>query len=113
MEEAKGPDPTYNNDKASITPWSLFLLDLSLRLGRPVIDKTGLKGAWYVKLRYTTDNGTVRSGMGIAGSIETQPGYGGPSIFYRGSGTVGLGSSSPQSMTRHQGPVDVLVIDSN
>ena len=50
MQEAKGPDPPYS-DKGSITPWDLFVTDLSQRLGRTVIDKTGLKGVWYIKLR--------------------------------------------------------------
>ncbi len=105
IQEAKGSNPPYS-DKASITPWSLFVLDLSRRLGRPVIDKTGLKGAWYVKLRYTTDDGSP-SGMGIGRIDPTQPGFeAGPSIFTAVQEELGLKIDSSQ------GPVDTLVIDS-
>jgi uncharacterized protein (TIGR03435 family) len=44
MEEAKGPDPPYN-DKGSITPWNMFVTDLSQRVGRSVIDKPASKAS--------------------------------------------------------------------
>ena len=85
MQEAKGPDPPYS-DKGSITPWNLFITDLSQRVGRTVIDKTGLKGVWYIKLRYDNDAG--------------------PSIFTAVQEQLGL------KLDAGTGPVDMLVIDS-
>lgn len=102
IQEAKGSNPPYS-DKASITPWSLFLLDLSLRLGRPVIDKTGLKGAWYIGLRYTADDGTA-SGMGIR--LDRAQADTGPSIFTAVQEQLGL------KLDAGTGQVDMLVIDS-
>jgi uncharacterized protein (TIGR03435 family) len=105
MQEAEGADPSANG-KGSITPWTLFVQDLSQRLRRTVIDKTGLKGAWYVKLRYTTDDGSA-AGMGIGRIDPTQPGFEpGPSIFTAVQEQLGLKLDSAQ------GPVDMLVIDS-
>jgi bla regulator protein blaR1 len=86
MEEAKGSDSRYNNDKGSLLPWGAFVADLSRRLGRPVVDKTGLKGVWYIKLRYSDDDG--------------------PSIFTAVQEQLGL------KLDSSQGPVDTLVIDS-
>ena len=86
MEEAKGPDAHYNNDKGSLLPWSAFVPDLSRRVGRTVIDKTGLKGVWYIKLRYDNDAG--------------------PSIFTAVQEQLGL------KLDAGTGPVDMLVIDS-
>lgn len=103
MQEAKGPDPSADG-KGSITPWPLFVTDLSWRLGRPVIDKTGLTGAWHVKLQYTTDDGKA-AGMGIGRIDPTQP-PAGPSIFTAVQEQLGLKLDSAQ------GPVDTLVIDS-
>jgi uncharacterized protein (TIGR03435 family) len=106
MEEAKGPDARYNDDKGSLLPWSAFVPDLSRRLGRPVVDKTGLKGVWYIKLRYTTDDGKP-SGMGIGRIDPTQPGFeAGPSIFTAVQEQLGL------KLDAGTGPVDTLVIDS-
>jgi uncharacterized protein (TIGR03435 family) len=45
MQGANGTDPR-SDAKGTILPWDLFAKGLSQRLGRPVIDKTGLKGAW-------------------------------------------------------------------
>lgn len=105
MQEAKGSDPQAN-DKGSITPWSLFVPDLSRRLGRYVIDKTGLKGVWYIKLRYSNDDGSP-SGMGIGRIDPTQPGLdAGPSILTALQQQLGL------KLDAGTGPVDMLVIDS-
>jgi uncharacterized protein (TIGR03435 family) len=86
MEEAKGPDAHYNDDKGSLLPWSAFVPDLSRRVGRPVIDKTGIKGVWYIKVRYDNDAG--------------------PSIFTAVQEQLGL------KLDAGTGPVDMLVIDS-
>ena len=105
MQEAKGSDP-QSNGRGSITPWSLFVQDLSQRLHRTVIDKTSIKGAWYVKLRYTTEDGSA-AGMGIGRIDPTQPGFdAGPSIFTAVQQQLGL------KLDAGTGPVDMLVIDS-
>jgi uncharacterized protein (TIGR03435 family) len=105
MQEAKSSDP-YSADKGSITPWSLFVTELSQRLGRTVIDKTGLNGTWYVKLRYSTDDGGP-AGMGTGPIDRSQPDANtGPSIFTAVQEQLGL------KLDSGTGPVDVLVIDS-
>jgi len=102
MEEAKGPDPDATG-KGTILPWNLFVTDLSRRLGRTMVDKTGLKGAWYVKLLYSTDDGQA-AGMGVQ-IDRTQP-LSGPSIFTAVQEQLGLKLDSGKA------PVDQLVIDS-
>lgn len=106
MEEAKGPNPHYNDAKGSLLPWEAFVADLSQRLNRTVIDKTGLKGVWYIKLRYTGDDGKAL-GMGIGRIDPTQPGFeSGPSIFTAVQEQLGL------KLDAGTGPVDMLIIDS-
>lgn len=85
MHEAKEAD-------LNALPWNLFLVDLSRRLGRPMIDKTGLKGVWNIKLQYTPNDGN-----------QAAPG---PSIFTAMREQLGLKLDSAK------GPVDILVIDS-
>jgi uncharacterized protein (TIGR03435 family) len=102
IQEAKGPNPPYS-DKASITPWNLFILDLSQRLHRPVIDKTGMKGVWYIGLRYSDEYGTPL-GMGVR--IDRAQTDAGPSIFTAVEEQLGL------KLNAGTGPVDMLVIDS-
>lgn len=101
MQEAKGSDPAANG-KGSITPWNLFVTDLSRRLGRPVIDKSGLSGAWFVNLEYSTDDGTP---VGIGARIDPAQSSAGPSIFTAVQEQLGLKLDSAQA------PVDTLVID--
>ncbi len=99
IQEAKGSDPSAK-DKGTILPWDIFISDLARRVGRPVIDKTGLKGAWHIKLSYTTDDGTP-SGIGIGTKSE-----GGPSIFTAVQEQLGL------KLDAGKAPVETLVIDS-
>jgi len=102
MQEAKGSDP-HADDKGSITPWSLFVTELSQRLNRPVIDKTGLSGAWYVKLQYATDDGQP-AGMGVR--IDRSQPVVGPSIFTAVLEQLGLKLDSAKAS------VDTLIIES-
>jgi uncharacterized protein (TIGR03435 family) len=105
MQEAKGSDPNAGS-KGSIIPWELFTGDLARRLGRPIVDRTGLKGAWFVKLHYTTDDGKP-AGMGI-GRIDSPQSMteAGPSIFTAVQEQLGL------KLDSDKGAVDTLVIDS-
>jgi uncharacterized protein (TIGR03435 family) len=101
MQEAKGTDPS--NTKGSIAPWELFVQDLSRRLGRPVVDRTGMKGAWYVKLQYVNDDGKP-AGMGV--NLDPAQSATGPSIFTAVQEQLGL------KLDPSKGMVDTLVIDS-
>jgi uncharacterized protein (TIGR03435 family) len=101
MQEAKAD--TAKRD-ASIIPWNLFVTDLSRRVGRHVVDKTGLAGSWYVALRYSTDDGHA-SGIGVRIDPDTPAGAW-PSIFVAVREQLGLRLDSAK------GPVDKLVIDS-
>lgn len=105
MQEANASDPNARG-KGSIIPWDLFTGDLARRLGRPIIDRTGLKGAWFVKLHYTTEDGTP-AGIGI-GRIDSPQSVAeaGPSIFTAVQEQLGLKLDSAR------GAVDTLVIDS-
>lgn len=93
------PDSSRSG-KGSILPWSMVVSSLSRITGRPVVDQTGLSGAWYIQLRYTTDDG-VPSGLGIADASNR----GGPSIFTAVQEQLGLRLDSGKA------PVDRLVID--
>ena len=103
IQEAKGPDPSSNGN-GSILPWEFVVSTLSQRLGRSVIDKTGLKGVWFVKLQYTSDDGQA-AGIGTGPLDRTQPAAG-PSIFTAVQEQLGL------KLDSDKGLVDTLVIDS-
>lgn len=93
------PDSSRSG-KGSILPWSLIVSELSRIVGRPVIDQTGLKGAWHFGLRYMTADGTAAArGIGLG----SEPG---PSIFTAVQEQLGL------RLDAGKGPVDELVIDS-
>jgi len=70
----------------SILPWSMIVSELSRITGWPVIDETGLKGAWHFGIRYSEETG--------------------PSIFTAVQEQLGL------RLDAGKGPVDQLVIDS-
>lgn len=93
------PDSSRSG-KGSILPWKGIVSELSRIVGRPVIDETGLNGAWHFGIRYTTEDGTSAArGIGVG----TEPG---PSIFTAVQEQVGL------KLDAGKGPVDYLVIDS-
>jgi uncharacterized protein (TIGR03435 family) len=102
--EAKGTDPKAGN-RGTILPWNAFVSDLVRRLGRPVIDKTGIKGAWYIKLQYVTDDGKP-SGLGVRIDPDCETCKFWPSLLIALQDQLGLKAVSAK------GPVDTLVIDS-
>jgi uncharacterized protein (TIGR03435 family) len=55
----------------------MFPSFLSAQVGRPVIDRTGLKGTYRIALRWETDAGEARS----FGEDQTPRGTAAPSIF--------------------------------
>jgi len=82
---------------------------LAQQLGRSVIDQTGLKGQYDIKLEWTPDT-SERKGMGdgdVRPNSEAAgaPDPGGPSIFTAVQEQLGL------KLEGQKGPVDILVID--
>jgi uncharacterized protein (TIGR03435 family) len=80
---------------------------LSSQLGRPVIDRTGLKGNFDFKLEWTPDPGqSFAFGGGPPGAdAPPPPDPNGPSIFTAVQEQLGLRLES------QKGPVEMLVID--
>jgi uncharacterized protein (TIGR03435 family) len=93
------PDSSRSG-KGSVLPWSMIVMELSRIVGRPVIDQTGLKGAWHFGVRYTTEDGTPTA-RGVAAGPDP-----GPSIFTAVREQLGL------KLDAGKAPVDSLVIDS-
>jgi uncharacterized protein (TIGR03435 family) len=104
MQEAKGAGASAKS-KGAILPWSLFVVELSQRLDRPIVDQTGLKGAWYVKLEYASDDGKPAA-IGVRIDPDSETGQQWPSIFTALREQLGLQAESAK------GPVDRVVIDS-
>jgi uncharacterized protein (TIGR03435 family) len=87
-------------------PIANFIQGLSQQLGRPIIDKTGLKGFYDITLQWTPEFGV---GLVKPGGPDTDPppaDASGPSIFTAIQEQLGLRLDSAK------GPVDVLIIDS-
>jgi len=91
--------------EANGVPMFNFIQTLSQQLGRPVIDKTELKGLYDIKLQWTPEMG---QGPVAPGGPEPPPppDTSGPSIFTAVQEQLGLRLESAK------GPVDVVVIDS-
>ena len=91
-------------------PMDILVNQLSQQLGRKVINKTGLTGAFDVELEWTPEPG--QGGGGPAGGAPQSPeaiataGGTGPSIFTALPEQLGLRLESTK------GPVEVLVVDS-
>ncbi len=92
--------------EANGMPIANFIQGLSQQLGRPVIDKTGLKGFYDIKLQWTPDLGEGFVKPGGPEPAPPPPDTSGPSIFTAIQEQLGLRLESGK------GPVDVLVIDS-
>ena len=79
---------------------------LSSQLGRPVIDRTGLKGNFDFKLTWTPDPGQSGGPFGPPGAdAPPPPDPNGPSVFTALQEQLGLRLES------QKGPVEMLVID--
>jgi len=79
--------------------------NLTRRLGRPVIDKTGLKGVFDFKLEWTPDENQLCRAMPIATAPTGPSDPSGLSLFTAVKDQLGLRLES------QKGPGDVLVID--
>lgn len=96
-------------------PLETLVRELSLQLGRTVIDKTGLTGEYDFSLKWTSDVTVGAFGERLAprGTEGSQPGTGdtsepetsGPSIFTAIQDQLGL------KLESQKGPVEILVID--
>ncbi len=97
------------NLETNAIDFATFVQTLSQQLGRTVIDKTGLKGLYDIKLQWTPEMG---QGIGPVGALPPgvnpppPPDPSGPSIFTAIQEQLGLKLESTK------GPVEVLVIDS-
>jgi len=78
---------------------------LSSQLGRPVIDRTGLKGNYDFKLQWTPDPGQTGALPATGPDAPPPPDPNGPSIFTAVQEQLGLRLES------QKGPVEMLVID--
>ena len=74
------------------------------RVGRPVMDRTGLTGAYDLELEWSSDLGLQQAPPGAAGAGELTPD--GLSLFTAVQEQLGL------RLQADRGPVDVLIIDS-
>ena len=92
---------------SSGTPLELLAAELSARLGRPVVDKTGLKGNYVFNLRWTPDpsegENLKQSGEWVAPEPPADPN--GPSLVTALQNQLGL------KLQPNTEPVEVLVID--
>jgi bla regulator protein blaR1 len=90
-------------------PLEMLTNVLSNQLGRPVIDRTGLKGHFNIKLEWTPDPGQAGGPFGglPPPGVEAPPppDPNGPSLFTAVQEQLGLRLES------QKGPVDVIVID--
>jgi uncharacterized protein (TIGR03435 family) len=73
-----------------------------MQLGRPVIDRTGLKGGYYIQLQYVPEQAANRN---VGADNALPAGVSGPSIFSALQQQLGL------KLKATQGPVETLVID--
>jgi uncharacterized protein (TIGR03435 family) len=97
----------------SAVPLSSVVSALSLLLGRPVVDKTGIKGYYDFKMLFsregltsTVSGSPLRLELGPVPGAEPGAGASAPSIFTAVQEYLGLMLDSTRS------PVEVLVIDS-
>jgi uncharacterized protein (TIGR03435 family) len=89
-------------------PVSLLVHELSQRLGRPVVDRTGLDAHYDFKLEWAPDPSqpVVQSrDSGTAVSSAPAPDSSGPSIFTALQEQLGL------KLEAEKGPVEIIVID--
>ena len=86
-------------------PMTMLANQLSNQLGRSVVDKTGLKGNYDIKLEWTPDEsqalGPREVGNDAAPALDTI----GPSVFTAIQEQLGL------KLEGQKGPVDLLIVE--
>jgi|HubBroStandDraft_1064217.scaffolds.fasta_scaffold01177_3 bla regulator protein BlaR1 len=83
----------------------IFADVLSHQLGRPVLNKTGLKGDYDFTLKWTPDEGRAQMPGGPPGEATPSADANGPSIFTALQEQLGL------KLELQKGPMDTIVID--
>ena len=82
----------------------MFAQMMRSRVGRPVVDRTGMDAAYDLELEWSSDLGLQQAPAGSAGASELTPE--GLSLFTALQEQLGL------RLQADRGPVDVVVIDS-
>ena len=90
---------TISNTAITLSDFATLLQQYA---GRPIVDKTSLRGLFDVKLQFSVDVG----GPSVGTQLGLPPDPSGPSIFTAVQEQLGL------RLERARGPVEVLVIDS-
>ncbi len=108
LRESKGPqarDPNCTPPKCmafnNVDMWN-FAAELTYRLGRPVVDLTGLQGSWDFTLRLDSTEGAASDDPGVKASISD---LSLSSIFTDIEKQLGLKLESDRA------PVETLVVD--
>ncbi|HEY6392831.1 MAG TPA: M56 and DUF3738 domain-containing protein, partial [Bryobacteraceae bacterium] len=83
---------------------AMLASQLSVPLGRTVLDKTGLTGQYDIKLEFTPEDGPGR-GPGDGAEAAPPPDATGPSIFTALQEQLGL------KLESSKGPVEIIIID--
>ena len=99
LGSGSGGGRAHASGKVTMAAFADFL---SRRLGRPVLDQTGLDGAYAVALEWAPDPSEEPSRAAADGAA---PGVSGPSLFTALEEQLGL------RLAAAKGPVQVLVID--
>jgi uncharacterized protein (TIGR03435 family) len=101
-----GPGGGMQSMSASGAPIANLVRMLSGRLGRPVLDKTGLTGKYDFKLEFAPDsNASPGFGGGDGGAPAPAADSGGPNIFTAVQEQLGL------KLESGKGPVEIIVIE--
>jgi uncharacterized protein (TIGR03435 family) len=103
-----GPGGGMQTMSSTASPIANLVRMLSMRLGRPVLDKTGLTGKYDFKLEFAPEQtqGPAFGGGDGGGAPMTPPADpGGPSIFTAVQEQLGLKLESAK------GPVEIIVIE--
>jgi bla regulator protein BlaR1 len=106
--EASGPGPNIRMGRGLINGqgmgMDMLASQLSNPLGRTVLDRTGLKGRYDIKLEFTPEEGAGR-GPGDGPEAAPPPDTTGPSLFTALQEQLGL------KLESSKGPVEIIVID--
>ncbi len=86
-------------------PIDMLATQLSNQLGRRVVDNTGLKGLYDIKLDWTPDDSQVQGPREVGGDTAAPVDSAGPSVFTAVQEQLGL------KLEGQKGPVDLLIID--
>jgi bla regulator protein blaR1 len=110
LKESKGEGRRIGINQANLTalgaPLPILAQLLSQRLGRPVLDQTGLKGEYDFEMSWTPGPGEIAGPMPPPGmDAPPPPDPNGPSLFTAIQEQLGLRLESTK------GPMEMIVID--